>query len=230
MEIIRKGLKSTGYEDISLLSLNTGEYSCIQDLLANLMAIYSCENIAVSLPSLRPETLTPRLMEEIKKVRKTGVTIAPEAGTQRLRDVINKGVTEEEILATAENVFSAGWKSIKLYFMIGLPTERREDIDGIVDLSKKILLYRKGRKTSGNVNVSVSTFVPKPQTPFQWEGQISLEEITEKHNFLKSSLIIIIHSFLKVQLEPVVFNPVVNNIMPFICTMGLYCLIFIVVV
>ena len=187
-KIIEMGLIKTGHGDISLLSLNTGDYSCIQSLLADLMDRYSEDNIAVSLPSLRPGTLTPKLFQEIKRVRKTGITIAPEAGTQRLRNVINKGITEEEILATAKNVFGAGWNSIKLYFMIGLPTERKEDIDGIVDLSRKISSYGKGHKFPRNVSVSVSTFVPKPQTPFQWEDQISLEETIERHDFLKSKI------------------------------------------
>ncbi|MFH1625028.1 MAG: TIGR03960 family B12-binding radical SAM protein [Pseudomonadota bacterium] len=186
--IIERALEKTGYEDISLLSLNTGDYSCIQGLLVDLMSRYSNENIAVSLPSLRPETLTPKLIEEIKKVRKTGVTIAPEAGTQRLRDVINKGITEKEILATTENVFAAGWNSIKLYFMIGLPTEKDEDVEEIVKLSRKILSSGQGPRSPRNVNVSISTFVPKPHTPFQWEDQVSLNEIVEKHNFLKSEI------------------------------------------
>lgn len=185
---IKRGIERTGYDDISLLSLNTGDYSCIQGLLVDLMGRCSRQNIRVSLPSLRPETLTLQLIKEIKKVRKTGITIAPEAGTQRLRDVINKGVTEEEILATTENVFAAGWNSIKLYFMIGLPTEREDDIDGIVDLSKKISSCAKGQRPPQNVSVSVSTFVPKPQTPFQWEAQIGLKEIVERHNFLKSRI------------------------------------------
>ncbi len=187
-EIIRRGIEETGHDDISLLSLNTGDYACIQGLLADLMDQYSRQNIAVSLPSLRPDTLTPQLVKEIKRVRKTGVTIAPEAGTQRLRDVINKGVTEEDILATSENVFAAGWNAIKLYFMVGLPTERREDIEGIVDLSRKISSCGKGQRSRTNVSVSVSTFVPKPQTPFQWEAQISLKEIIERHDFLKSKI------------------------------------------
>ena len=186
--ITKRAIEQTGHEEISLLSLNTGDYSCISDLMADLMGRYSEENIAVSLPSLRPETLTPRLIEEIKRVRKTGITIAPEAGTQRLRDTINKGITEEEILATTKNVFTAGWKSIKLYFMIGLPTEKEEDVEGIVELSRKILSSGKGLNSPRNINVSISTFVPKPQTPFQWESQISLEEIIEKHNLLKTKL------------------------------------------
>ncbi|RJP59597.1 MAG: TIGR03960 family B12-binding radical SAM protein [Deltaproteobacteria bacterium] len=187
-KIVKKAMDKTGQDEISLLSLNTGDYSCISDLMADLMCRYSKENIAVSLPSLRPETLTQELINEIKRVRKTGITIAPEAGTQRLRDAINKGITEKDILATAKNVFAAGWKSIKLYFMIGLPTETEEDVEGIVDLSRKILSCGKGLNTPSNVTVSVSTFVPKPQTPFQWEPQINLEEMLEKHNFLKDKL------------------------------------------
>jgi radical SAM family uncharacterized protein/radical SAM-linked protein len=187
-EIIKRGIERTGYDDLSFLSLNTGDYSCIENLIVDVMRKYCKDNIAVSLPSLRPGTLTPKLITEIKKVRKTGITIAPEAGTQRLRNIINKGITEEDILKTAENVFAAGWNSIKLYFMIGLPTEKEEDIEGIVALSKKIRSFRSAKKSLKNVNVSISTFVPKPQTPFQWESQISLKEITEKHNFLKRKI------------------------------------------
>ncbi|MFH2012069.1 MAG: TIGR03960 family B12-binding radical SAM protein [Pseudomonadota bacterium] len=187
-QIVKKAIDKTGYEEISLLSLNTGDYSCISALLVDLMNKYSEENIAVSLPSLRPGSLTPELIKEIQRVRKTGITIAPEAGTQRLRNVINKGITEEDILTTAKNVFSAGWKSIKLYFMIGLPTEKEEDVEGIIELSRKILSYGKGQQFPKSLNVSVSTLVPKPHTPFQWEPQISLNEILEKHKYLKSRL------------------------------------------
>ena len=187
-EIIERGIQRTGYDDLSFLSLNTGDYSCIKSLIVDVMRKYCKDKIAVSLPSLRPETLTPKLIAEIKKVRKTGITIAPEAGTQRLRNIINKGITEEDILKTADTVFAAGWNSIKLYFMIGLPTEKEEDIDGIIALSKKIRSLKGDQNFTKNVNVSISTFVPKPQTPFQWESQISLKEITEKHDVLKSKI------------------------------------------
>jgi radical SAM family uncharacterized protein/radical SAM-linked protein len=181
-------LKNSGYEEISLSSLSTGDHSQINQLLGRLMGRYASEKIAVSVPSLRSETLTPELIKEIKKVRKTGFTIAPEAGTQRLREVINKGITEKEILETVKNVFDAGWNVIKLYFMIGLPCEREEDLEGIIDLSRRVLsIARRGGKKR-KVNVSVSTFVPKSHTPFQWEPQIGLEEMRDKQEFLKREI------------------------------------------
>ncbi len=135
-ELAENSLKRTGYSELSLSSLSTGDYSAIVELLGSLMGECAPQKIAVSFPSLRSETLTPALIEEIKKVRKTGFTIAPEAGTQRLRDIINKGITEDEILTTVKNVFDAGWNAIKLYFMVGLPCETEEDLQGIVDLSR----------------------------------------------------------------------------------------------
>ncbi|MBM2838589.1 MAG: Radical domain protein [Deltaproteobacteria bacterium] len=186
-EIAEKALRSTGYEDLSLLSLSTGDYSCISDLLANLMDRYSDERIAISLPSMRVDTMTPELISEIKRVRKTGFTMAPEAGSERLRDVINKGITEEDLLKSAQQVFEAGWESIKLYFMIGLPTETDEDLMAIAELSGKALKI--ARKAGGkNVTASVATFVPKPHTPFQWEEQIGLNETRRRHDLLRREL------------------------------------------
>jgi radical SAM-linked protein len=187
-ELAESALKKTGYSDLSLSSLSTGDYSCIGELLGALMEKCAPQKIAVSLPSLRSETLIPDLMEGIKKVRKTGFTIAPEAGTQRLRDIINKGITEDEILTTVDNVFDAGWNAIKLYFMVGLPDEREEDLKGIVNLSRKVLsLTRRGKKRR-KVNVSVSTFVPKAHTPFQWVPQISLDVMRAKQGYLKEEI------------------------------------------
>ncbi len=178
-------LNSTGYEEISLLSLSTGDYSGIEPLLSSLMGNYCDKRIAVSLPSLRPETLSQSLIEEIRKVRKTSFTIAPEAGTERLRRLINKGNTEEDLIAAAERVFAAGWRSIKLYFMIGLPEETEEDLQGIVELAEKVAHVGSNRR---QVTVSISSFVPKPHTPFQWQRQIGRHEIAEKQQFLKSRL------------------------------------------
>ncbi len=146
---------------------------------------YYARRVALALPSLRAETLTPKLIEAIRRVRKTSFTLAPEAGTQRLRDVINKGNTEEELLATTERVFAAGWKAVKLYFMLGLPGEREEDLEGIVELSFKALRTARNR---GQVTVSLSTFVPKPHTPFQWQRQIGIEEIAARQEFFRRRL------------------------------------------
>ena len=183
-----KALGKTGYEDISLLSLSTGDYECIIPLMQRMMENCETRHIAVSLPSLRAGTLTPELMSLIKKVRKTGFTIAPEAGTQRLRKFINKNISEKEIIETVQDSFDLGWQVIKLYFMIGLPSERKEDIQGIVDLVKKLRKIKGHKGKYGKINVSVSTFIPKPHTPFQWEPQLSLNEAKERINWIKSNL------------------------------------------
>jgi radical SAM family uncharacterized protein/radical SAM-linked protein len=181
-------VKQSGYEDISLLSLSTGDYSCIEPVIKTIMAFGAKDRVAVSLPSLRAGSLTPELMELIRKVRKTGFTIAPEAGSQRLRDVINKNITEADIVETVDNAFSLGWKLIKLYFMVGLPTETHADLEAIVTLVKRIKSIVKQRGRGQKITVSVATFVPKPHTPFQWEPQIRLETALEKINWLKENL------------------------------------------
>ncbi len=187
LEIVEQTLANTGYDEVSLLSLSSGDYGCIAPLLRSLMARYAEKRIAVSFPSLRVGTLTRELVEEVKKVRKTGFTLAPEAATERLRQVINKGVTEEDLLENAAEAFSAGWRLIKLYFMIGLPTEVLEDVQGIAELAKKVKNI--GRKSGGGeVNVAVSSFVPKPHTPFQWEPQISYEDILARQELLRGEL------------------------------------------
>lgn len=183
-ELSRETLEGSGYEELGLLSLSSGDYSGIQPLLAALIREHRGKKIALSLPSLRVESLTAELIEEIKQIRKTGFTIAPEAGTQRLRDAINKGFTDTDILSTATRIFAAGWNLVKLYFMIGLPTEATEDIDGIVELCRQI--GRLDRRK--NLNVSISTFVPKPHTPFQWERFEPAGTILEKQHFIKDSL------------------------------------------
>ena len=181
-------MQNTGYDEVSFLSLSSGDYSCIQDMLINFMDRFSDKKIAVSLPSLRVGTLTPRLMEEIKRVRKTGFTMAPEAGSERLRNVINKGIEEAALIETARYVFDMGWRAIKLYYMIGLPTETQDDVRGIIELSRKVQDTGKGYGFRPKVNVSVSEFVPKPHTPFQWEPQIKLEQCLERQTFLRKEL------------------------------------------
>ena len=188
LSAVRQLLKESGYEDLSLLSLSTGDYSCIAPLIKRIMAFGAKDRVAVSLPSLRAGSLTPELMALIRKVRKTGFTIAPEAGSQRLRDVINKNITEADIVETVEDAFSLDWKLIKLYFMVGLPTETQTDIQAIVALVKRLKANAKKQGRNVKINVSVATFVPKPHTPFQWEPQIGLDTAREKINWLKENL------------------------------------------
>jgi len=175
----------TGQDEISLLALSAGDYGAIAPLLATLVNRYYARRIALALPSLRVETLTRELIAHIKRVRKTSFTLAPEAGTQRLRNVINKGHKEADLLATAAMVFEAGWRALKLYFMIGLPEEKESDVQGIVDLVYRLMEHT---KKGGQITVSVSTFVPKAHTPFQWQRQVGSEETWEKQELLKRAL------------------------------------------
>ncbi len=187
-EILSASLKRTGYEEISLLSLSAGDYSFIGPLLSILMDRFESKKVAVSFPSLRIESVVGHLAEQVKRVRKTGFTIAPEAGTDRLRRVINKEMDENILFQGLADLFSKGWKNVKLYFMIGLPTEREEDLRGIIDLARKISSLGERQKIHPNISISLSTFVPKPHTPFQWESQIPLEEMKEKLRFLRDEL------------------------------------------
>ncbi len=178
------GAAATGMEEISLLSLSVGDYSRLYDLVIGMKT--ACPGANLSLPSVRAGVLDNNLLEALKKSRQGGFTIAPEAGTQRLRDVINKGLNEAEILDTIAELFARGWDLIKLYFMIGLPTETDEDLMGIVELCAKALA-RAGNKRQ-RLNVSVSTFVPKPHTPFQWEAQIGLDETLRRQELIRRGL------------------------------------------
>ncbi|AMV71168.1 TIGR03960 family B12-binding radical SAM protein [Desulfuromonas carbonis] len=187
-DVIEASLASSGYEEVSLLSLSTGDYSCIEPLLKGLMDRYAAEKVAISFPSLRVGSLTPELMEEIKKVRKTGFTLAPEAGSERLRNVINKGISEDDLLATAQSAFGLGWRILKLYFMLGLPTETDADLAAIIDLAARVKRSGKGTEGGADVNVAVSTFVPKAHTPFQWEAQLGIEETLRRQVLLRDGL------------------------------------------
>jgi radical SAM family uncharacterized protein/radical SAM-linked protein len=194
MELAENALSSTGCDELSLSSLSAGDYSSLLPLMKSLMDVYSQRKVSISLPSLRVGTLTPEMCNEIKRVRKTGFTIAPEAGTQRLRDVINKNISEDALIETAATVFSSGWDLIKLYFMVGLPLETDDDLRGIIDLSRKVLNAGKGGGAGGGgsrrkgVNVGVSVFVPKPHTPFERLGQIPISEMRRRKDILKSAL------------------------------------------
>ncbi len=189
MEIARCGLAASGFDELALLSLSTGDYSCIEQLLPQLMNTFASDFVSVSMPSMRVGTLTQTVMDQIKRVRKTGFTLAPEAGSERMRRFINKGITEEDLLTTCRDAFHLGWKIMKFYFMIGLPTETAKDIDAIVELALKA---KKEGDTNGRgrrqINVSLGTFVPKPHTPFQWEPQISIDESREKIRRIKGAM------------------------------------------
>ena len=185
--------ESTGYDEISLSSLSTSDYREIEPLLNKLLDWTEKDGISLALPSLRIDNFSDELLEKIKHVRKSGLTFAPEAGTQRLRDVINKNVTEEEIISTCKTAFEGGYTSVKLYFMLGLPTETDEDLKGIAELGQRIVnvFYNMPNKPKGksvNVSISVSTFVPKPFTPFEFEPQITPDEIRRRQEYLKSSI------------------------------------------
>jgi len=188
-DVLHESLRCTGYEELSLASLSAGDYSDIQPLVIELMRKYRDSRISVSLPSLRVGTLTPEMIEAIAGTRKTGFTLAPEAGTERLRRVINKPVTDQDLMDAAETIFRNGWNVLKLYFMIGFPTETNEDLDGIIRLVNELLaLGKRVSKRHVQLNVSVSTFVPKPHTPFQWMGQAPIDEIRAKQAYLGKGL------------------------------------------
>ncbi len=181
-------LEATGYDEISLASLSTSDYYALGELTDKLLDITESHSISLSLPSLRADNFSMELMEKVQKVRKSGLTFAPEAGSQRLRDVINKNITEEDMLKTAAIAFKGGWTSLKLYFMLGLPTETMEDVKGIADLALKIKqLYREHgnpQRKALTLTVSTAFFVPKPFTPFQWEPQITVEQMLERQRYL----------------------------------------------
>jgi radical SAM family uncharacterized protein/radical SAM-linked protein len=190
MELAESGLRDSGFEELALLSLSTGDYSCLEQTLPQLMDRFANEFISVAMPSMRVGTLTPEIMEQIKRVRKTGFTLAPEAGSERLRRVINKGITEDDLMATCTQAFALGWRIIKFYFMIGLPTETEQDHDEIIQLVQKVMTVRSGGMGKGKnqINVSIGTFVPKPHTPFQWERQLNIEESTQIIRRLQNGL------------------------------------------
>ncbi len=184
-------VQSTGYEEISLTSLSTSDYSQVRELVKSLLDKHACQGLGVSLPSLRADNFSLELAKEVQRVRRSSLTFAPEAGTQRLRDVINKGVKEEDLLEATGAAFREGWKAVKLYFMIGLPTERDEDLDGIVRLARAVLtLGLKAGVSRGRlrVTISASSFVPKAHTPFQWEPQAHLAELQRKQDYLSGRL------------------------------------------
>ena len=193
MEQARKQVACTGYDEVSLLSLSTGDYSEVHTLVPQIIHEMEAGKVSVALPSLRVDSELANDLSVMQTVRKAGLTFAPEAGTQRLRDVINKNVTEDDILRATQDAFSAGWNGVKLYFMIGLPTETDEDVLGIAELARKVAaqFYQLPKEKRGKglrMTVSVSTFVPKPFSAFQWCGQVSAEEIRRRQELLKNAM------------------------------------------
>jgi radical SAM family uncharacterized protein len=190
-EALRKLVADTGYEELSLTSLSSADYSRIEQLITETCGFFTPQGVNVSLPSLRVDSFSVDLARKFQSSRKGSLTFAPEAGTERMRRVINKGVSREDLLAAAEAAFRAGWRKLKLYFMIGLPLEEEEDLAGIVELTNAVLQI--GRKVYPRTNAlritaSVSTFVPKAHTPFQWRGQISVAETVAKQRYLQEKI------------------------------------------
>lgn len=185
-------IKNTGHDELSLLSLSTSDHSCFEPMALDLMKMCKEQNVALSLPSLRLDSFSFKVLDEIQGYRKSGLTFAPEAGSQRLRDIINKNITEEDIYGAVEQAIGLGWETIKLYFMAGLPGETYEDLDGIGKIAKNIIDINfkvRGRKGGRfRVTASVSNFVPKAHTPFQWAAQDTPEQFIEKHNYLTKKL------------------------------------------
>ena len=193
MALAQKLVDSTGYDEISLMSLSSGDYSRLPELAHQMIERFAPRRVKISLPSMRIDSVIKDTLKETQKVRKTALTLAPEAGTQRLRDVINKGVTEEDLIRSVSDAFEQGWSAVKLYFMLGLPTETEEDVDGIADLVRKVqqCYFRqpKEKRAPGlRITVSASVFVPKPFTPFQWAPQLDREKVVARQQRLKALL------------------------------------------
>ena len=196
--LLKQGIEiehNTGYDELGMLSLSTSDYTGLEALTDGLLCAFDGRHTSLSLPSLRIDNFALDLMEKASQTRKTGLTFAPEAGTQRLRDVINKGITEDDILSALRIAFAGGWSTVKLYFMLGLPTETLDDVAGIADLAKKIedLYYEVAREMGvkprrPEITVSTSMFIPKPFTAFQWEKQNTMEEFLEKQKYLRELL------------------------------------------
>lgn len=193
LDLADKLVSSTGYDEISLMSLSSGDYSCLPELAREMVARYAQKRVKISLPSQRIDSVLTETLAETQRVRKTALTLAPEAGTQRLRDVINKGVTEDDLVRSVTDAFSQGWSAVKLYFMLGLPTETDEDVLGIAHLAERVrecyFSVPKEKRAPGlRITVSASVFVPKNFTPFQWAAQLKDDEVIRRQQLLKQAL------------------------------------------
>lgn len=187
-DIVAKSLASTGQEEVSLLSLSVGDYDCLNPLLNDLFDTYEKDRVSISLPATRTETLTPEVIQQVKRVRKSGFTMAPEAGTPRMRRLINKGNAREDLMRAVDNVFREGWRLIKFYYMCGLPMETEADLMGIAEEALQALAIGRRYTRGAEIHVGCSSFVPKPFTPFQWEPQLSMAEVEAKHAQLRLAL------------------------------------------
>ncbi len=189
-DLARQLVDNTGYNEISLVSLSSADYSCLAPMVHNMIDEFKDDRVSVSLPSLRIDSFCVAIAKEIQAVRKSGLTFAPEAGSQKMRDVINKGVTEEDLMNAVGAAFESGWNSVKLYFMIGLPFENDDDVLAIADLARKVQYkyYQVTGKRGCKVTCSASFFVPKPYTAFQWFAQDDLENIRRKQFLLKDEI------------------------------------------
>lgn len=193
MQLADNLVSSTGYDEISLMSLSSGDYSCLPELAHQMVERFAAKRVRISLPSQRIDTVLTDTLKETQKVKKTALTLAPEAGTQRLRDVINKGVTEADLIRSVTDAFEQGWSAVKLYFMLGLPTETDEDVLGIADLAQKVracyFSVPKERRAPGlRITVSASVFVPKNDTPFQWAPQLDYDTVVHRQQLLRQAL------------------------------------------
>ncbi len=188
LRYLQEEAPKTGYDEVGLLSLSAADYSCVDRLVTEAMEALAPSNISLSLPSLRLDALRENTVRQIRKVRKSGFTLAPEAGTERLRRSVNKEIPDEDVLKTAEWIFGNGWQTLKLYFMVGLPGETADDVRAIGALAGRVAAIARRHGKRASVTVSVSAFVPKPHTPFQWERQIGREEIQERIRLLRDAL------------------------------------------
>jgi len=191
--IATRSICQTGYEEVSLMSLSTSDYSGLSELTDALLKVTDDQKVSLALPSLRVDNFSLNLMERVSKVRKSGLTFAPEAGSQRLRDVINKGVTDEDLIQSVCLAVAGGWSSVKLYFMLGLPTETMEDVEAIANLAFRVVDTCRGMADGSvfrgmKISLSAATFVPKPFTPFQWEPQDTMAQMQQKQQFLREKL------------------------------------------
>ncbi len=187
-KLIQDGYRTTGYEDITLQSLSSTDYPVLGEVIERVMPFFRKNRLSLSLPSLRPGSLSQRMLEYLKSQRKTGITFAPEAGTQRLRNIMGKNITSEEIIEGVKSVFQSGWMKVKLYFMVGLPTENDDDIQGIIETVKEVSRLARTIGGKKNINVTISPFCPKPGTPWQWEEQIGIDRISEIYKKLSLGL------------------------------------------